>query len=143
MWLLALHSVLFALVFVIDLEHRLVLNRVILVGAVLSLAGSLIWNSPPLGHALLGGVAGLALFLLIALAKPRGMGMGDVKLAGLIGLVVGYPGVFTALAVGIVTGGLGSAVLLATRRARRKSYIPYAPFLVSGAVIGLLQTVPW
>jgi len=143
MWLLALHGVLFALIFIIDLEHRLVLNRVILAGTVLSLVASLLWRSPPPGSALLGGATGMVLFLLVALAKPGGMGMGDVKLAALIGLVMGFPGVLTALAAGVVTGGLGSLALLLSRRAQRKSYIPYAPFLVSGAVAGLLQGVPW
>jgi len=138
LWLVSLYLIVFALIFVIDLEHRLVLNRVVLAGTVLALAGSLLWGRPPLAQALLGGVTGFAIFLLIALAKPGGMGMGDVKLAGLIGLVLGYPGVLVALFIGIIVGGIGALVLLLSRRAQRNSYLPYAPFLVTGALVTLL-----
>ena len=138
LWLASLHTVVFALIFVIDLEHRLVLNRVVLGGTVLALAGSLLWGRPPLAQALLGGLSGFAIFLLIALAKPGGMGMGDVKLAGLIGLVIGFPGVLLALFMGIMVGGVGALALLLSRRAQRGSYLPYAPFLVTGALVALL-----
>ena len=139
LWLASLHIIVFALIFVIDLEHRLVLNRVVLGGAMLALAGSLLWDRPPLAQALLGGASGFAIFLLIALARPGGMGMGDVKLAGLIGLVIGFPGVLVALFIGIMAGGVGALVLLLSRRVQRGSYLPYAPFLVTGALIALLQ----
>ena len=143
LWLVSLHTVVFALIFVIDLEHRLVLNRVVLGGTVLALAGSLLWGRPPLAQALLGGLSGFAIFLLIALAKPGGMGMGDVKLAGLIGLVIGFPGVLVALFIGIMVGGVGALALLLSRRAQRGSYLPYAPFLVTGALVALLGSVHW
>lgn len=142
LWLFGAQTFVFALVFVIDLEHKLVLNRVVLGGTAVALAGSLFWGSPPWRGALLGGAVGFALFLLIALAKPGGMGMGDVKLAGLIGLMIGYPGVLTALFVGIIAGGIGAAALLVSRRVQRGGYLPYGPFLVTGALIGLLQAVP-
>jgi prepilin signal peptidase PulO-like enzyme (type II secretory pathway) len=141
LWLFSLYASLFVLVFIIDLEHRLVLNRVVLAGALLSLGGSLLWQRPPLAQALLGGVTGFALLLLIALAKPGAMGMGDVKLAGLIGLVLGYPMVFYALGAGIVLGGVGAAVLMLSRHAQRGSTMPYAPFLVTGALVGLIGPV--
>jgi len=143
LWLVSLHTVVFALIFVIDLEHRLVLNRVVLGGTVLALAGSLLWGRPPLAQALLGGLSGFAIFLFIALAKPGGMGMGDVKLAGLIGLVIGFPGVLVALFMGIMAGGVGALALLLSRRAQRGSYLPYAPFLVTGALVALLGSVHW
>ena len=139
LWLFSLHTAVFALVFVVDLEHRLVLNRVVVAGALLALSGSLVWQVPHPLHGVLGGALGFLILLAIALVKPGAMGMGDVKLAGLIGLVVGYPGVLPALAVGIITGGVGAAVLLLTGRARRGSYLPYAPFLVTGAVVIMVQ----
>ncbi|MDH7485246.1 MAG: A24 family peptidase [Anaerolineae bacterium] len=141
LWLISLYLILFALIFVIDLEHRLVLNRVVLAGAGVALAGSLLWGQPPLPQALLGGISGFALFLLIALIKPNGMGMGDVKLAGLIGMVMGFPDVLVALCIGVIAGGLGALVLLLSRRVRRGGYMPYAPFLVTGALVTLLQVV--
>ena len=141
--LLAAHSVVFALVFVIDLEHRLVLNRVVLGGGILAVVGSLVWDYPPLPQALLGALCGFVIFLLINLAKPGGMGMGDVKLAALIGLVLGYPGALYGLCIGILVGGLGALVLLLSRRVQPGSYVPYAPFMVTGALVGLLRVAPW
>ena len=139
LWLFSLHTAVFALVFVVDLEHRLVLNRVTMGGGLLALAGSLVWKVPPPLHGVLGGALGFLILLVIALAKPGAMGMGDVKLAGLIGLVVGFPGVLPALAVGIIAGGVGAAAMLLTGRARRGSYLPYAPFLVTGAMVVMVQ----
>ena len=139
LWLFSLHTAVFALVFVVDLEYRLVLNRVTVGGGLLALAGSLVWKVPPPVHGVLGGAIGFLILLAIALAKPGAMGMGDVKLAGLIGLVVGFPGVLPALAVGIIAGGVGAAAMLLTGRARRGSYLPYAPFLVTGAMVVMVQ----
>jgi leader peptidase (prepilin peptidase) / N-methyltransferase len=62
------------------------------------------------------------------------MGMGDVKLAGVIGLMTGYPVVVTALVAGIVLGGVAAAVLLIARRVGRKTPIAYAPYLALGAL---------
>lgn len=138
-WLLALHALILGIIFVVDLEHRLVPNPVIIAGAAVALLGSLAWRDPPLSMALFGGLLGYVLFLLFALAKPGAMGMGAVKLAGLIGLVVGYPTVLSALFSGIVVGGIGALVLLLSRRVSRTSYVPYAPFLAMGAVIALLR----
>jgi prepilin signal peptidase PulO-like enzyme (type II secretory pathway) len=142
LWLFCAHSIVFVLVFVIDLEHRLVLNRVVLFGITLALSCSLIWSSPPLARSALGGLSGFAIFLLIAMAKPGGMGAGDVKLAGLIGLVVGYPSVLAALFTGILVGGIGAAVLLLMRRVKKGGYLPYGPFMVVGVLSSLLRGEP-
>jgi prepilin signal peptidase PulO-like enzyme (type II secretory pathway) len=66
------------------------------------------------------------------------MGAGDVKLAALIGLMVGFPRVLWALALGVLAGGVTSILLLLFRLRGLKSYIPYAPFLCSGAIITLV-----
>ena len=67
------------------------------------------------------------------------MGFGDVKLAGVIGLMLGYPFVVPALMVGIILGGLAALALLITRKAERKSYIAYAPYLALGALVVLFR----
>ena len=67
------------------------------------------------------------------------MGGGDVKLAGVIGLLLGYPTVFTGLLLGIILGGLAAAVLLLFKRITLRSTMAYAPYLASGALIGLWQ----
>ncbi|HIC90327.1 MAG TPA: prepilin peptidase, partial [Anaerolineae bacterium] len=132
------YTVVLLLILVIDIEHRLVLNRVLASAALLALIGSWIVGVPDLLHALLGGVIGFGIFLVIALAKPGGMGGGDVKLAGLIGLITGYPLVLVALFLGIVAGGVGAALLLVSGQVRKGSYVPYAPFLTLGAWLTLL-----
>ncbi len=85
-----------------------------------------------------GGAAGLGLFLVLALIQRRGMGMGDVKLAGMIGLLLGYPEVLNALLLGILLGGIVAAGLLIARRVSRRGTIAYAPFLSAGAIVTLL-----
>ncbi|WP_144711493.1 A24 family peptidase [Curtobacterium pusillum] len=94
--------------------------------------------------ALLRGVSGMfalaAVYLLLALAVPGGMGFGDVKLAGVIGLALAYLG-WGPLAVGsfgaFLLGGSFAIVLVVTRRAGRRSGIPFGPWMVGGAWIGI------
>jgi leader peptidase (prepilin peptidase) / N-methyltransferase len=68
-----------------------------------------------------------------------GFGFGDVKLAGLLGLVAGLSNTFPALAIGVLAGGLGSLFMLLFRRAGRKTAIAYGPYLALGAFAGMLM----
>jgi len=132
------------LVLVIDLEHRLILNVVILPAILMAGIGSLISPGPLL--ALAGGLVGFASFYLIALARKGGMGGGDVKLAAFIGLATGFPSVIVALLIAILAGGTTALVLVLTRAKGLKSYIPYGPFLVVGGLVALIygpQIVAW
>ena len=140
----------FLLLFVLDITHRWVPNVVLLPTALFAGLASLLPGHPSPTQALLGGLLGFVAFFLIAMAYKGGMGAGDVKLAGVIGLMTGYPGVITALTLGILSGGLIAAVLLALGKVSRKTYIPYAPFLLAGAAITLLSgtdkvvsLIPW
>lgn len=144
--LLTLYISILLLVLVIDLEHRLILNVVILPAILVAAIGSSL--SPDLGplRALAGGIIGFASFYLIALMRKGGMGGGDVKLAAFIGLATGFPSVIVALLVAILTGGVTALLLVLTRIKSLKSYIPYGPFLVVGGVVALLygpQIVAW
>jgi leader peptidase (prepilin peptidase) / N-methyltransferase len=67
------------------------------------------------------------------------MGAGDIKLAGVIGLLTGYPLVIPALLLGVGLGGAAALTLLITRRAGRKSSMAYAPYLAVGAIIVLMM----
>lgn len=127
---------------VIDARHRIVPNRIVYPGlivfAVAVVAGDLAGG----GVDALDGVIGLALYavplLLVALAVPQGMGMGDVKLAAFIGLVLGSFGlsyVGVAAGVGVIGGGLGALIALAVLRVGRKRQIPFGPFLAGGAMV--------
>ncbi len=128
----------FLLIAIIDLKYRLVLNVLVYPATALAL---LLHSLPP-GRdtltALVGGAVGLSPFLLAALLKPDGMGGGDVKLAALIGLWVGFPHVLWALTLGILAGAVTTLGLLLTRRWNLTSHIPYAPFLCLGTVLSLL-----
>lgn len=128
----------FLLILVLDITHRWIPNVLLLPAAVLALVISVLTGHPPLDKALLGGTAGFLWFYLMAVAYRGALGAGDVKLAGLIGLMTGFPGVFVALTIGIVIGGVTAALLLVFGWKTPKSYIPYAPFLVAGALVTLV-----
>jgi leader peptidase (prepilin peptidase)/N-methyltransferase len=118
-----------------DIERRIVPNRVVLPATVVVLALQLAWH-PSLEWVLAG--LGAALFLFVAaLAYPRGMGMGDVKLALLLGVALGRY-VPVALMFGLVAALVPSLVLFARHgMAARKMGIPLAPFLALGGVFAL------
>jgi leader peptidase (prepilin peptidase) / N-methyltransferase len=130
---------------VIDLETRRVLNVMTAPAAVIALLFSLLPGMPGPLSALVGGAAAFGGFLaLFVIGRGRAMGLGDVKLAGVIGLMLGYPAVLPALFIGILLGGLAALGLLITRKAGRKSYMAYAPYLCLGAIVVLLRLVtPW
>ena len=136
----------FIVIMFIDLEHRLILNRVTYPAAAAALIISifypqpdgLIGGVPGVTNHIIGGAFGFIFFLAVATIRPGGMGWGDVKLAGLIGLVAGMPLVVVSLFLGIVTGGVVAVALLLIKIRKRKESVPYAPFLGSGLIIALI-----
>ena len=157
LWLCAIILVYFAVVAVIDYEHRAILYQESIVGAVIGLCvGSYLHG---IVLTILGGVAGFAIMLVLyylgilfskVLSRIRkqtysdpGLGYGDVTLAGVLGLILGWPGITAGLVLGILLAGLISAiylvVLLVTHRYTIFSSIPYAPFLVVGSAILLFR----
>ena len=147
-WLLlaTLYTCFFIVIFFIDLEHQLVLDRVIYPAIVVALLATPFAPGRSAKELLLGGLIGFALLFLIAFVYPAGMGMGDVKLATFVGLVVGFPSVFVALLLSFVAGGLVGGGLLLTGLKGRKDPIPFAPFLVTGGMIAMLygkEIIDW
>ena len=138
-------SVAGVLLAVVDLRHRLLPNRVIgpaLVAGALLLTGAAAvdgrWDD--LARAALGAVALFAVFLLLALISPSALGMGDVKLAGLLGLHLGWLGwdaVLLGAAAGFVVQALLSLVLLAARRIDLRGELPFGPAMLAGAVLAI------
>lgn len=98
------------------------------------------------GHALIGMAAAVALFFLLLLAVPAGLGMGDVKLAGPLGAYLGWLGA-TAFVAGLMAAWLLAAVtglgLMAAGRANRKTQLPLGPFLIAATIgVALAAGVP-
>ncbi|MER6828728.1 A24 family peptidase [Streptosporangium sp. NPDC000563] len=100
-----------------------------------------------LGDLLGAGLGGLALagfYLLLFLANPAGMGFGDVKFAASLGTALGWLGwntLVTGAFLGLLAGGLYGAALMASRRAGRKSEIPFGPFMAVGALVAVLTAL--
>jgi leader peptidase (prepilin peptidase)/N-methyltransferase len=125
----------------IDARHRLIPNRIVYPAFVVALVAVVALDLAGRGLDVLHALIGLAAFggglLMIALISPKGMGMGDVKLAGLIGLALGAVSlsrVGVAAGVAILLGGLGAVAALAAGRGR-KSALPFGPFLAAGAAV--------
>jgi len=137
------YTCLLTVIFVIDLENQLVLDKVIYPGMILALAFSFFWPELGVVSSLIGGAIGLAAMALPFIIYRRGMGMGDVKLGALVGLMSGYPLVAIALLLAVITGGLVAAILLAFKIKKRSDPIPFAPFLATSAMVTLLwgQTI--
>jgi leader peptidase (prepilin peptidase)/N-methyltransferase len=118
-----------------DLEHRIIPNRIVLPATAAVLVAQTALH--PGVEWTLGAVGAGGFLLLAALVHPGGMGMGDVKLALLLGAMLGRS-VGLALMVGLVSALVPSAVLFARHgRAARKMAIPLGPFLALGGVVGL------
>ena len=156
LWLAAaaVYTGVMVVLFVIDLEHRRVPNAIVVpaLAVALGMAPVLAWLSPryayyglaamlaapsaaspstlALAGQVAGGVTAFGLFWLIWRLAPRGIGAGDVKLAGFAGLITGFPVALAAVWASFIIGGIAGAALLLAGRAGRKTAIPFAPFLI-------------
>lgn len=127
---------------VIDLETRRLPNRIVLPSAALVLVAR-VASDPASWKAWLGAsLVAFACFLVFALVFPSGLGMGDVKLALLLGAALGAA-VPSALVLGTLAGGVAGLVMLVRRGAQaRGRLIPYGPFLAFGAIAIMLVSTP-
>jgi leader peptidase (prepilin peptidase)/N-methyltransferase len=129
-----------------DLERRIIPNRILLVAAVAGVAIAAGADPASLPERAIAAVAAGGLLFAAALAYPRGMGLGDVKLAAAMGLFLGRS-VAPAILVALLAGSLTGLALIARHgAAARKRAIPFGPFLALGGVVGLLagnQLVDW
>ncbi|WP_158865657.1 prepilin peptidase [Leifsonia sp. AG29] len=135
---------------IIDIEtHRLpdriVVPTAVAIGSLLTAAAAVEGDWWRLGQAAIGGLALGGFYLLLAFVRPDAMGLGDVKLAGVLGLALGWAG-WAQLAVGafaaFVLGGVFSVVLLALKRVDRKGGIPFGPWMLAGAWAGIFFGAP-
>jgi leader peptidase (prepilin peptidase)/N-methyltransferase len=130
----------------IDLKHRILPNRIVLpataIGLVVLVTAATVDGdvAEQVLRTVLGGVALFGVYLVLALVSPNGMGMGDVKFAGFVGMFLAFDGWRTLLvgaAVSFVLAALVGVVLLLLRRADRTSTIPFGPLMFLGALIAL------
>ena len=119
-----------------DLEHRIIPNRIVVPAGLIVLAANTALHPSPRWAIAAFGASGF--LLAAALAYPAGMGMGDVKLAGVMGLYLGVS-VVPALVVAFLSGSIaGLGLMLRHGSQGRKKGVPFAPFLALGGVVGLL-----
>jgi len=129
-----------------DLERRIIPNKILIAGAGLAVAIAAVADPGSLPERAIAAAAAGGLLFLAALAYPRGMGLGDVKLAATMGLFLGR-NVAPAILVALLAGSLVGLTMIAREgAAARKRAIPFGPFLALGGVAGLLagdQLVDW
>lgn len=152
----AFYSCIFIVILGIDLEHQLILNRIVYPTVIIALildislhqpgllasAPSAFLSMPDIAartvSGITGGATGFVLLLIPALVFRGGMGWGDVKMAGLIGLVVGFPMVFVAILGAIIVGGIAGGLLLLLKIRGRKDAIPFGPYLSIATIVTML-----
>ncbi|MFC2018559.1 prepilin peptidase [Chloroflexota bacterium] len=135
--IMALYSSLFILLGVIDLETKRILNRIVYPSILVVLLLNIFLVRPGIFYGVAGATCGFIILLLLAIISRGGMGWGDVKMAALIGLIVGFPLVFLALLMAAVIGGLVAGCLLLLKVKRRGEAIPFGPFLSLATMITL------
>jgi leader peptidase (prepilin peptidase)/N-methyltransferase len=135
---------------VIDLDTKRLPNRIVLpsygvAGVLLAVAAAADGDWGSAVRAVLAMGVLLAVYFVIWFVYPPGMGWGDVKLAGVLGLYLGWIG-WGAVAVGayaaFLLGGVVGLAMMVARRAGRKSKIPFGPYMLTGAMLALFATTP-
>jgi leader peptidase (prepilin peptidase)/N-methyltransferase len=122
----------------IDFEYRIIPNRITGPAAILAILIGAVLDQDFIVEQLIAGAAAGGFFFLALLAYPKGMGMGDVKLAGMMGLYLGR-GVGLAVLVGLVAGVVVGSVIMARLgvKAGRKQAVPFGPFLALGGLVAI------
>jgi len=142
-WLGLAFVLLLVPVTVIDIDFRIIPNKLMILGTVVALAILALTRPGAIPEHLIAGVAAGGFLLVAAIAYPGGMGMGDVKLAFVMGLFLGRD-VGVAMLAGLLAGSLIGAAVMARKGVKqgRKTAIPFGPFLALGGLVGLLAGDP-
>ncbi len=146
--LYSLYTSLLVMVFFIDWQHRLIPNRITYPGLILALLLTPLLSPVTLSMTLLGmAIGGLSFGLLYAggylLYRQEVLGLGDVKLATMLGAMMGFPGIMAALLFGSFLGAVAAVALLISRRSSGRDFMPYGTALCLGAFAALLLDLPF
>ena len=136
-FVLSFYMAILIVVFFIDLEKTLILNIIVLPATLLALGLSPLVPDVGILASVYGTLVGAGIMAGIYVLSRGGMGAGDVKLAAFMGAAVGFPLIFVALFISVVSSGLVAVGLLVTRKKGRKEFIPFGPFLVAGTVTAM------
>ena len=135
---LMLISCFMIVILVYDIYHQIILDELIYPALVISVIYLFFNTSIDFSHKLLGAGVGLAIIAIIYLfTKGKGIGFADIKLAALMGLIVGWPGILTALFLAFVVGAIYGLILIGQKKKQWKSAIAFGPFLIIGFYITL------
>jgi prepilin signal peptidase PulO-like enzyme (type II secretory pathway) len=155
--IIAFYSYIYIVIALIDLKHQLILNKIVYPSLIAALIiapffvqggnlvnGNFYFGDTNIGilNALIGAGVGFIFLLIPTIISRGGMGFGDVKMAALIGLTTGFPGVLVAVLGGIILGGVVAILLLVFRIKKKKEAIPFGPFLSIGAIVSMLWAAP-
>ena len=130
---------------VLRLPNVIVYPSYIVLTALLALASYLEGSVEPLVRAAIGGAALFTFYLALVIVHPSGMGLGDVKLAGVIGAALGflsYPALLIGAFAAFVIGGLVGVGLMLLRHATSKTAVPFGPSMLAGAFLAIFASVP-
>ncbi|QQG47272.1 MAG: prepilin peptidase [Candidatus Woesebacteria bacterium] len=129
-------------IFVIDLENQIIPDEIVFAGVLFTIIGFLITGrSDIFSYLMSGSLAALSLLVLHLLTKGRGMGLGDVKLALFIGMVIGFSNTIVWFFISFFIGGVFGAILIVLKKAKLKQKLPFAPFLIIGFLVVLFLGV--
>ena len=140
------YGAVFIVLAVIDLDHGLILNKIVYPMIVVTLIIDALLPQPGIIDGVIGGAVGFAFLLIPGLISRGGMGWGDIKMAALIGLVTGFPLVMVAMLTAVILGGLTGVVLLLLKIKKRKDAVPFGPFLSLATMATLIwggQVLKW
>lgn len=125
-------------IFVTDFKYRIIPDQILIFLTVLTLVYQFIYFPQLIKDNLISGIISLLFFLmLVIITRGKGMGLGDVKLAFVMGLSLGFPKIIVALYLSFLTGALVSLILILTHKKSMKSTIAFGPFLICATFVSL------
>jgi len=123
----------------IDIDHQIIPNRLVLFGLIAGLIFNVFFHNLTWAQLFFGFLAGGGILLLIALLSRGGMGGGDIKLAAMLGIYLGWPKIIGALFIASILGALVGLYLIILKKKSRQEAIPFGPFLALGAIMVLIK----